>query len=183
MESAAPSAQPRKKPRGGVDPAADRGAGDARDLTPGDAAGRRRNGEGSRFIQELIPQMRDWIFQDLGVFFPGVKVRGDAPYLEPNTYMIYVNEVPTASGTVHPGQIFVADNLEQLAMLGIEGTPGQHPDGESARDVGRRRRTSKNLSGSGVVRPTSTSPCTSPTSCGATSTTCSASRTFRTSSI
>jgi type III secretion protein V len=108
--------------------------------------------DGSRFIQELIPQMRDWIFQDLGVFFPGVKVRGDAPYLEPDTYMIYVNEVPTASGVVHRGMVFVADNLEQLAMAGIQGTPGPHPDG-TRRGMWVDAEDAQRLAGSGIVQP------------------------------
>lgn len=85
---------------------------------------------GARFIEELIPQMRDWIFQELGVHFPGVKVRGDAPYLEDNTYMIYLNEVPAATGIVHPGRLFTAEGLEQLLLIGVQGIPGQHPTGE-----------------------------------------------------
>jgi type III secretion protein V len=86
--------------------------------------------KGARFIEELIPQMRDWIFQELGVHFPGVKVRGDAPYLEDNTYMIYLNEVPAATGIVHPGRLFTAEGLEQLLLIGVQGIPGQHPTGE-----------------------------------------------------
>jgi type III secretion protein V len=82
---------------------------------------------GGRFIEELIPQMRDWLFQDLGVVFPGVRVRGDASYLEPNSYLIFVNEVPAAQGFAHRDRVFVAENLEQITMMGIQGLPGRHP--------------------------------------------------------
>jgi type III secretion protein V len=83
-----------------------------------------------RLIEELIALLRDWIFQELGVHFRGVKVRGDAPYLEDNTYMIYLNEVPAATGIVHPGRLFTAEGLEQLLLIGVQGIPGQHPTGE-----------------------------------------------------
>jgi type III secretion protein V len=86
--------------------------------------------QGARFIEELIPQMREWIFSELGVFFPGVRVRGDAPYLDDDTYMIYINEVPAATGTVHPGRFFTSESLDQLMLMGIQGFPGQHPSGE-----------------------------------------------------
>ena len=86
--------------------------------------------QGARFIEELIPQMREWIFSELGVFFPGVRVRGDAPYLDENSYMIYINEVPAATGVVHPGRFFTAESLDQLMMMGVQGIPGQHPSGE-----------------------------------------------------
>lgn len=86
--------------------------------------------QGGRFIEDLIPQMREWMFQDLGVFFPGIRVRGDAAYLDPGSYMIYINEVPTSSGVVFGDRIFTAENLEQVVMMGIVGTPALHPDGE-----------------------------------------------------
>ncbi|HVS01991.1 MAG TPA: type III secretion system export apparatus subunit SctV [Thermoanaerobaculia bacterium] len=86
--------------------------------------------QGARFIEELIPQMREWMFQDLGVHFPGVRVRGDAPYLDENTYMIYVNEVPAATGVVYPDRLFTSEGLDQLMLMGIQGKPGQHPDGQ-----------------------------------------------------
>jgi type III secretion protein V len=85
---------------------------------------------GARFIEELIPQMREWIFSELGVFFPGVRVRGDAPYLDNNSYMIYINEVPAATGVVHPGRVFTSESLDQIVLMGIQGIPGQHPNGD-----------------------------------------------------
>ena len=86
--------------------------------------------DGGRFIQELIPQMRDWMFNELGIYFPGVRVRGDAQYLDENTYMIYINEVPAASGIVHADRVFTAENLEQLHLMGIDGDRAPHPAGE-----------------------------------------------------
>ena len=83
--------------------------------------------EGSRFIQELLPQMRDWLFAELGVEFPGVKVRGDADYLDDGTYVVHVNEVPAAVGTVYGGRVFLRQDLEQVALMGIAGEPGMLP--------------------------------------------------------
>ncbi|MEM7049972.1 MAG: type III secretion system export apparatus subunit SctV [Acidobacteriota bacterium] len=86
--------------------------------------------DGARFISELIPQMREWLFSDLGVIFPGVRVRGDADNLTENGYGVYVNEVPVANGVVHPDKVFVSGQLDQVAMLGIDGVHGPHPAGQ-----------------------------------------------------
>lgn len=86
--------------------------------------------DGGRFIQELIPQMREWLFQELGVVFPGIRVRGDAAYLEDFTYAIYVNEIPMVTGTAYPDCVFTSDNLEQLTLMGIGGHQGLHPSGD-----------------------------------------------------
>ncbi len=80
-----------------------------------------------RFVQQLIPEMRDWMFQDLGVHFPGVKVRGDAAYLDENSYTIHVNEVPAATGEAYPGHVYANADGGYLAQLGIRGIPGDHP--------------------------------------------------------
>ncbi len=84
---------------------------------------------GARFVQELIPNMREWMFQELGVMFPGVKIRGYSPFLDDNGYAIYINEVPIATGTIHPDKFFIGDNLEHAIMLGIKGQVAPHPDG------------------------------------------------------
>ena len=80
-----------------------------------------------RFIEQLIPEMREWMFQDMGVFFPGVKVRGDAGYLEENSYTIHVNEVPAATGLVYPDCVFATAELGQFEGMGLDGIPAQHP--------------------------------------------------------
>ncbi|MFN7960844.1 MAG: type III secretion system export apparatus subunit SctV [Thermoanaerobaculia bacterium] len=85
--------------------------------------------QGTRFIQQLVPQMRDWIFGELGVTVPGVRVRGSAPLAQANSYVIYINEIPVATGFTYPEQVFVHEHLEQLALLGVDGKPAPHPSG------------------------------------------------------
>ena len=81
---------------------------------------------GERFMNELLPQMRYWLFQDLGLVLPGVRVRGDAPQLRDSQYAIYIHEVPVAIGEAPPDHVFVTDG-EPGAALRLEGTPGKHP--------------------------------------------------------
>jgi type III secretion protein V len=81
---------------------------------------------GERFMNELLPQMRYWLFQDLGLVLPGVRVRGDAPQLKESQYAIYIHEVPVVVGEAPPDHVFVADG-EPGAALRLEGTPGRHP--------------------------------------------------------
>jgi type III secretion protein V len=81
---------------------------------------------GERFMNELLPQMRYWLFQDLGLVLPGVRVRGDAAALREGQYAIYVHEVPVALGEAQPECVFVAD-LEQARALRLEGSSGKHP--------------------------------------------------------
>ena len=46
--------------------------------------------DGGRFLFELIPFMRDGLFVELGVRFPGVRARGN-PHLPPGAYQIQIN--------------------------------------------------------------------------------------------
>jgi type III secretion protein V len=84
---------------------------------------------GTRFIQTLVPQMRDWLFAELGVTVPGVRVRGSAPNLQASSYAILINEIPVATGFTYSGKVFVSEHLEQLALLGVEGDAAPHPSG------------------------------------------------------
>ncbi len=42
--------------------------------------------------------MRQALYADLGVRFPGVHVRTDSPILDPDEYSIHLNEVPSSVG-------------------------------------------------------------------------------------
>jgi len=86
--------------------------------------------EGTRFIQELVPQMREWLFNDLGVYFPGVRVRGDTPHLSENSYRYSVNEVPVADGLAYTDRVFLPEGKEEATLLGIDGVGAPHPAGE-----------------------------------------------------
>ena len=77
------------------------------------------------FLEEEVPLLRDRLFLDLGVALPGVRARpvGD---LEPEGYVIAMQEVPLATGTVDPERVLALDSPVMLASLGV--------DGEAARD-------------------------------------------------
>lgn len=59
------------------------------------------------FVEDMIPKMRHALYQDLGVRFPGVHVRTDAPNLEPDEYAIYLNEVPIVRGRLPENSLLV----------------------------------------------------------------------------
>lgn len=83
--------------------------------------------DGGRFINELIPLLRHGLYYELGVNFPGVQVRGQNVDMEPESYVININEVPVAKGRVYRGHILVGEPLEQLSLFNIEGTETIHP--------------------------------------------------------
>jgi type III secretion protein V len=81
---------------------------------------------GDRFMNELLPQMRYWLFQDLGLVLPGVRIRGDAAALSENQYAVYVHEVPVAIGEAYAEHAFVPE-VESARSLRLDGPPGKHP--------------------------------------------------------
>lgn len=83
--------------------------------------------DGGRFINELIPLLRHGLYYELGVNFPGIQVRGQNVDMEPESYVININEVPVAKGRIYRGCILVGEPLEQLSLFNIEGTETIHP--------------------------------------------------------
>lgn len=83
--------------------------------------------DGGRFINELIPQIRDRLFFELGVRFPGIRVRGSVPGLSADTYAIKLNEIPVILSNVSVGHFFVNDSAENVRMLQIEAIEGLNP--------------------------------------------------------
>ncbi len=83
--------------------------------------------DGGRFINELIPLLRHGLYYELGVNFPGIQVRGQNVDMEPENYVININEVPVAKGRVYRACILVGEPLEQLSLFNIQGTETIHP--------------------------------------------------------
>ncbi len=83
--------------------------------------------DGGRFINELIPLLRHGLYYELGVNFPGIQVRGQTVDMEPEAYVININEVPVAYGKVMKSCILVGESLEQLSLFNITGTETIHP--------------------------------------------------------
>ena len=69
---------------------------------------------GRSFIDIMIPRMRQALYHDLGVRFPGVHVRTDSPILEKDEYSIHLNEVPIVRGKVLEGCLLTNESEENL---------------------------------------------------------------------
>jgi type III secretion protein V len=82
--------------------------------------------DGGRFLYELIPFMRDGLFVELGVRFPGVRARGN-PSLPPGSYTIQINEVPVVTGQATLGHILVNDTVERLKLMNVQGFEAVNP--------------------------------------------------------
>jgi type III secretion protein V len=86
----------------------------------------KKDREGGKFIEEKIPKMRSALYQDLGLRFPGVHVRTDAPTLKENEYSIYLNEVPLMRGKVIPGHVLTSEVEENLKRYNIPYTQSKN---------------------------------------------------------
>ncbi len=82
--------------------------------------------DGGRFLYELIPFMRDGLFVELGVRYPGVRARGN-PSLPPGSYQIQINEVPVVTGQATLGHILVNDTVERLKLMNVAGFEAINP--------------------------------------------------------
>jgi type III secretion protein V len=82
--------------------------------------------DGGRFLFELIPFMRDGLFVELGVRFPGVRARGNSA-LPAGGYQIQINEVPVVSGQVMLGRVLVNDTAERLKLMNVTGVETLNP--------------------------------------------------------
>ena len=82
--------------------------------------------DGGKFLFELIPFMRDGLFVELGVRYPGVRARGN-PGLPPGSYQIQINEVPVVMGPATLGHILVNDTVDRLRLMNIQGFEAVNP--------------------------------------------------------
>ena len=78
-----------------------------------------------------LPAMRGRIADDLGVRVPGVRVRADRS-LPPATYVVLLDEIPTAAGQVELGQLFcpqpeLLKGLPGLRLEELKPAPNPHP--------------------------------------------------------
>lgn len=74
---------------------------------------------GARFIEDMIPRMRQALYHDLGVRFPGVHVRTDTPNLADGEYSILLNEVPIVRGKVLEGHLLTNETEDNLSHYNI----------------------------------------------------------------
>lgn len=74
---------------------------------------------GTSLVEEMIPKMRQALYQDLGIRFPGVHVRTDAPTLENEEYAIFLNEVPVIRGKIPLGYLLTNETEETLRRYNL----------------------------------------------------------------
>lgn len=83
--------------------------------------------DNNKFLGEMVPMMRDGLFYELGVKFPGIRVRGNESDLPEGTYIIMINEIPIVSGNVSLDKVLVNDTVDRLTLLNIQGQEAVNP--------------------------------------------------------
>jgi type III secretion protein V len=76
-------------------------------------------GEGRRRLRELIPGLRELIYQDLGVVLPGVHLRSRIELLSSDEYQILIGEVPLVRGRIPAGTTAVVAAADDLQRVGV----------------------------------------------------------------
>ncbi len=87
---------------------------------------------GATFIEEMIPKMRNALYQDLGVRFPGVHVRTEAPKLATNEYAIFLNEVPITRGRVLDHAVLTNETETTLKRYNLPYTKTKNVVGQAS---------------------------------------------------
>ncbi len=75
--------------------------------------------EGKAFVEQ-VPVIRKELYDDLGIRFPGIRIRSDVGACGPNGYIIRIYEVPLIRGTIPAGMCYVEESAQKLSFLGIE---------------------------------------------------------------
>jgi type III secretion protein V len=78
-----------------------------------------KSGKNQGFIEQMIPKMRQALYADLGVRFPGVHVRTDSPNLGQDEYLIYLSEVPVVRGKVIENNFLTNETEENLQRYNL----------------------------------------------------------------
>jgi len=74
---------------------------------------------GINFIDQMIPKMRQALYTDLGVRFPGVHARTDSPVLDKDEYSIHLNEVPIIRGKILENHLLTNESEENLKRYNL----------------------------------------------------------------
>jgi type III secretion protein V len=85
----------------------------------------RSTDDGKQFYK-LASDLRDSMYYDLGVIFPGLNINGGQP-LPPGGYMIFMNEVPLVSGQIRSDALLVDRSANDIIIYGIRGETTTNP--------------------------------------------------------
>ncbi len=78
----------------------------------------------ARFVREGLGGIRDRLWKELGVRTPAVLVRAGA---RAGAWTLLVDDVPAASGRAPPDEALSLAPADELALVGIGGSPGRDP--------------------------------------------------------
>ena len=84
-------------------------------------------GEEPELIGTYIPQLRDALYAETGVRFPGVRVRSDVRSLPKNTFVIRIDDVPVVQERLTPGTLIATAPPARIERLGVPVTGLVHP--------------------------------------------------------
>jgi type III secretion protein V len=80
---------------------------------------------GKKFYEQLLT-VRNGLYYELGVIFPSLQVKGNAPG-EPGSYTIWSNETPVVNGQIRMDAVLVSDSAEGIAVYGFKGENTVNP--------------------------------------------------------
>jgi type III secretion protein V len=82
---------------------------------------------GSELISELIPQVRDALYSETGVRFPGVRVRANVRGLPERSFRILLKDVPVCESQLRVDGLLVMESADRVARCGVEVEKCEHP--------------------------------------------------------
>ncbi len=80
---------------------------------------------GKKFYEQLLT-VRNGLYYELGVIFPSLQVKGNAPG-EPGSYAIWANEIPVVNGLIRMDAVLVSDSAEAIGVYGFKGETTTNP--------------------------------------------------------
>lgn len=87
----------------------------------------------AKFTNSMIPRMRDALYYDLGLKFPGVHLRTDSPSVpEDDDYTILLNESPIAQGRIPHNKVLTNAKATTLTNYKINFTTASKPIGPAS---------------------------------------------------
>ena len=79
------------------------------------------------FVHQLLNQLRDELFYELGVRVPGIRVRTHVASLPSGGYALLVDDVPAGRGQVVPGALYALSPPDELSFLDVRLEPAVEP--------------------------------------------------------
>ena len=89
------------------------------------------NDSNTELLGDLVPQMRDALYAEMGVRFPGVRIRSNVPGLPKGTCVLKIRDVPVRTEHVDPDACMAVESVAKLKRLGVDAKPSRHPLSEA----------------------------------------------------